>query len=86
MNADKKRKGWTAADYEAAGKTTVLLRLDKSAAQILSDAAEARGISRQALIEELLQGYEAKAEQPLLTPDDHTDKDEGRAPRQPEHP
>lgn len=65
-----KKSAWTEADYEAAGKVKVGLRLDKTAAQILTDAADARGISRQALIEELLHDYQAKAEQPALTAED----------------
>lgn len=76
MNAAKKRTGWTNEEYEQAGKVSVHLRLGKTAAQILAEASEKRGISRQALIEELLAGYEAKAEQPQYTAEDYQDEKE----------
>jgi len=47
-------KGWTEADYEAAGMTRVNLRLRKDVAQILSDEADRLGTSRQAIVEGLV--------------------------------
>jgi len=66
-----KKSAWTEADYAAAGKVKVQLRLDRTVAQILIDEADRLGISRQALIERLLSGYKAAGEMPLLNPEDY---------------
>jgi len=47
-------KGWTQADYESAGKKTVLLRLEKTAAKELEILSDSSGVSRQKIIETVL--------------------------------
>lgn len=75
-----RKSAWTEADYIQSGRVKVQLRLKADAAETLATVAEAKGISRQALIEALLANPEllasippASLEQPLREPSDYTD-------------